>query len=75
MIRETEVQEKQTGLHCENRLESLINTISRETSILLSASEDITSNNFLESLPRIKTQTLANAQTLHHEIDSELTEN
>jgi len=47
MLREIESEEKKLGLHCESRLESLNSYISREVSTLVSAAQELSSNNFL----------------------------
>ncbi len=52
------------GLHSEARMESLMNSLNRETSILITSAQELNSLNFLESYQRIKTQTIFNANKL-----------
>lgn len=56
------------GLHSEARMESLMNSLNRETSLLITSAQELNSQNFLESYQRIKTQTLMNATKLEEEI-------
>ena len=56
------------GLHSEARMESLMNSLNRETSLLITSAQELNSQNFLESYQRIKTQTLFNASKLEEEI-------
>jgi hypothetical protein len=63
------------GLHSEARMESLMNSLNRETSLLITSAQELNSQNFLESYQRIKTQTLMNATKLEEEISRELDRN
>jgi hypothetical protein len=56
------------GLHSEARMESLMNSLNRETSLLITSAQELNSQNFLESYQRIKKQTLMNATKLEEEI-------
>jgi hypothetical protein len=63
------------GLHSEARMESLMNSLNRETSLLITSAQELNSQNFLESYQRIKKQTLMNATKLEEEISRELDRN
>jgi hypothetical protein len=56
-------------------MESLMNSLNRETSLLITSAQELNSQNFLESYQRIKTQTLTNATKLEEEISRELDRN
>jgi hypothetical protein len=56
-------------------MESLMNSLNRETSLLITSAQELNSQNFLESYQRIKTQTLTNATKLEEEISRELNRN
>jgi hypothetical protein len=63
------------GLHSEARMESLMNSLNRETSLLITSAQELNSQNFLESYQRIKKQTLMNVTKLEEEISRELDRN
>ena len=52
-----------------------MNSLNRETSLLITSAQELNSQNFLESYQRIKTQTLTNATKLEEEISRELNRN
>jgi hypothetical protein len=45
-----------------------MNSLNRETSLLITSAQELNSQNFLESYQRIKKQTLMNATKLEEEI-------
>jgi hypothetical protein len=61
IMRKLEADEKKLGLHNENRMDSLNNSISRDINSLFVAAQDLNSTSFLESFHRIRTQVLANS--------------
>ena len=70
-----ENEEKKLGLHSEARMQSLMNSLTRETSGLITASQELNSQNFLESYQRVNSQTLTNAKKLQDEVSDELERN
>lgn len=60
-MRKIESDEKKLGLHNENRMETLINVVSRDVNSLFLAAQELNSQNFLENFNRIRTQVLANS--------------
>ena len=60
--RRMEADEKKLGLHNENRMETLMNMISRDVNCLFAAAQELNSQNFLENFNRIRTQVLSNSQ-------------
>ena len=57
------------GLHNENRMESLLNVISRDINSLFASAQDLNSQAFLESFHRIRTQTLVNSAKTYREVE------
>ena len=47
IFRKIEADEKKLGLHNENRMDSLLNIISRDINSLFSAAQDLNSQDFL----------------------------
>lgn len=70
-----EADEKKAGLHNENRMESLLNIISRDVNTLFASAQDLNSQTFLESFHRIRTQVLGNSLQTQREISAELDKN
>jgi len=56
-----DAQDKRNQLHCKYRLTCLKNQITKEISEVIKASQEIDEYNFLHELPRLKNQTLHNA--------------
>jgi hypothetical protein len=52
-----------------------MNSLTRETSGLITASQELNSQNFLESYQRVNSQTLTNAKKLQDEVSDELERN
>lgn len=67
-LRKIEAEEKKVGLHSENRMDSLLNLITRDLNTLFSAAQELNSQNFLESYQRIKMQVLGNSLETQKEI-------
>lgn len=61
LLRNIEAEEKKQGLHSENRMDTLLNIISRDINSLFLAAQELNSQNFLESFHRIKSQVLSNS--------------
>lgn len=61
VLRKMEADEKKLGLHNENRMDALLNIISRDVNGLFAAAQDLNSQDFLESFHRIRTQVIANS--------------
>lgn len=70
-----EADEKKLGLHSENRMETLLNMISRDVNGLFSAAQELNSQDFLESFNRIRTQVLSNSLQTEKDISEELDKN
>lgn len=47
LLRKIEADEKKAGLHNENRMESLLNIISRDVNTLFASAQDLNSQTFL----------------------------
>ncbi len=75
LLRKVEADQKRLGLHNENRMESLLNVISRDVNSLFGSVQDLNSQNFLESFHRIRTQILANSIQTQKDISDELEKN
>lgn len=75
LLRKVEADEKKAGLHNENRMESLLNIISRDVNTLFASAQDLNSQTFLESFHRIRTQVLGNSLQTQREISAELDKN
>jgi hypothetical protein len=75
LLRKVEADEKKAGLHNENRMESLLNVISRDVNTLFASAQDFNSQTFLESFHRIRTQVLGNSLQTQREISAELDKN
>lgn len=70
-----EADEKKLGLHNENRMDALLNIISRDVNGLFAAAQDLNSQDFLESFHRIRTQVIANSLQTERDISEELDKN
>ena len=75
LLRNIEVEEKKHGLHNENRMDTLLNIISRDINALFLAAQELNSQNFLESFHRVRSQILSNSLQTQREISEELSKN
>jgi hypothetical protein len=69
------MRDKKEGLHCQHRLEVLKSSINREISNLVGAFINLTEQAFLETVPKIKSQTLYNSKIIAEQISKEIREN
>lgn len=75
LLKQIDAQDKKNQLHCEYRLTVLKNQITKEVSEVIRASQEIDEYNFLHELPRIKNQTLRNAEQVCKQIQDEVVRN